>query len=64
MYAFEMHACNMYTCYGSMKVIPLSYSNEDTKDEEEERLGRRKTTKCGAKRQARICPEDHATTSP
>jgi hypothetical protein len=28
----------------------------------EEGLGRRQATKCGAKRQARTCPRDHATT--
>jgi hypothetical protein len=38
--------------------IRFSYSNEDTKDEKEEGLGRRRMTKCGARCQAR----DHAAT--
>jgi hypothetical protein len=40
-------------------MIRFSYSNEDTKDEERRKgLGGRKTTKCGAKRQARTLSQD------
>jgi hypothetical protein len=44
----EAEAPKRSSCYGSVKMIRFSYSNEDTKDGEKELA----STKCCAKRQA------------
>jgi hypothetical protein len=49
-------------CYGSVKMIRFSYSNEDTKDEERRRLNLRQTAKHSTKRQSRTLFRDHAIT--
>src|SRR5580700_1309562 len=49
-------------CYGSVKNgFDSAILTKIPRVKKEEGLGRRQTTKCGAKRQARSCP-DHATT--
>jgi hypothetical protein len=51
------------SCYGSVKNgFDSAILTKIPRMKKEERLGRRQTTKCGAKRQAHTLSQDHATT--